>query len=267
METVTSADGTSIAFERSGSGPPFVLVHGTTADHTRWEPVLSAFEEYFTVYALDRRGRGESGDAAKYDLKREFEDVAAVVDSIDETVVLLGHSYGALCSLEASLRTDNLRALVLYEPPIPVGGHEISQEDELAEMASLLDGGEDEQALVLFLNEIADIPSAQIDALRAAPNWQDRVDAAHTASRETRAPDNYHFDPARFEQMTAPTLLLMGGESPRWFKDAVEMVADALSDSRIVVLEGQEHVAMNTAPDLFVAAVLSFIDDLNPHAD
>ena len=267
LQTVTSTDGTPIAFERTGNGPPLVLVHGTTADHARWAPVLPGFEEQFTVYAIDRRGRGESGDATEYELEREFDDVATVVNSIDEPVVLLGHSYGAVCSLEAALRTDNLRALILYEPPIPVGDHEISQEDELAEMKALLDAGEDEEALILFLNEVADIPPAQIDALRAAPNWQARVDAAHTAYRESQAPDSYHFDPARFEQMTAPTLLLMGGESPRRLKDAVESVADALPDSRIVVLEGQEHVAMNTAPDLFVDAVLSFIDDVNSHAD
>lgn len=262
METITSADGVSIAFERTGRGPPLVLVHGTTADHTRWEPVLPALEEHVTVYAIDRRGRGESGDTADYDLEQEFDDVAAVVDSIDTPVVLLGHSYGALCSLEAALRTDNLRALILYEPPIPIGTHEIHDADELAKMKALLDEGEDEQALVLFLSEIADIPSAQIEVLRAAPNWQARVDAAHTAYRETRAPAAYDFEPARFERMTTPTLLLSGGESPHWFTDAIEAIDDALPDSRVVVLEGQEHVAMNTAPDLFLETVLTFIRDV-----
>ena len=80
-----------------------VFVQGTTADHTRWDPVRPAFAEYFTVYAIDRRGRGESGDADDYTLEQEVEDVAAIVDSINEPVVLLGHSYGALVSLEAAL--------------------------------------------------------------------------------------------------------------------------------------------------------------------
>lgn len=263
MEIVTSVDSTPIAYERTGSGPPLVLVHGTTADHTRWAPVLPALEEHFTVYAIDRRGRGESGDTVEYELEQEFEDVAAVVDSVDEPVVLLGHSYGALCSLEAALRTDNLRALILYEPPIPVGDHEMYQEDELAEMKTLLDEGKDEQALVLFLSEVADIPSAQIDTLRSAPNWQARVDAAHTAYRETQASDSYHFKPTQFERMTTPTLLLTGGESPQWFADAVELVNDVLPSSQIGVLEGQEHVAINTAPDLFVDTVLAFISEVN----
>jgi pimeloyl-ACP methyl ester carboxylesterase len=80
VDTVRSADGTAIAVSRSGHGPPLVLVHGTAADHTRWAPVLPAFEEHFTVFAMDRRGRGGSGDADGYELGREFADAAAVID-------------------------------------------------------------------------------------------------------------------------------------------------------------------------------------------
>ena len=96
METIRSKDGTRIAYERSGAGPALVLVHGTTADHTRWAPVLPMLERIFTVYAVDRRGRGQSGDAADYSIEREYEDIAAVVSSIPGPVNLLGHSYGAL---------------------------------------------------------------------------------------------------------------------------------------------------------------------------
>nr|RDZ30484.1 hypothetical protein DEQ67_15395 [Haloferax sp. Atlit-48N] len=92
MDTVTPTDGTPIAYERTGNGSPLVLVHGPTADHTRWEPVLRSLEERCTVYAMDRRGRGESGDATEYDLNQEFDDAAAVVDSIDEPAFLLSHS-------------------------------------------------------------------------------------------------------------------------------------------------------------------------------
>lgn len=94
METVTSADGTKIAFERTGSGPPLVLVHGATRDHRVWElsDVRPSLAEDTTVYAVDRRGRGGSGDTKEYELEREFEDMAAVVESIDEPATLLGHS-------------------------------------------------------------------------------------------------------------------------------------------------------------------------------
>src|SRR5215212_10319251 len=111
-ETVTSKDGTTIAYWRSGHGEPLVLVHGTTADHSRWAPVLPELEKHFSVCAIDRRGRGGSGDSDAYALEREFEDVAAVVDSFGEPAFLLGHSYGALCALEASVLARNVRKLV-----------------------------------------------------------------------------------------------------------------------------------------------------------
>src|SRR5208282_1202279 len=93
MEKVISKDGTPIAYQRSGTGAPLVLIHGTSGSHMRWKPVLPALETQFRVYAVDRRGRGESGDALAYAMQREFEDVAAVVDSIGDGVHLLGHSF------------------------------------------------------------------------------------------------------------------------------------------------------------------------------
>ncbi len=261
METVISADGTPIAYERAGSGPPLVLVHGTTADHTRWDPLRSAFEERCTVYAIDRRGRGESGDAPEYALEREAEDVAAVVDSIDESVVLLGHSYGGLCSLEAALRTDDLCGLVLYEPPMPVGDHVSDTEHVLDEMTALVDDGENEQALVSFFRDIVGSSATELDAYRSSPDWPARVDAVHTVVREERAEKAYEFDAARFTGLTVPTLLLSGDESAPFLTEATERLDDVLPNSRIVVFAGHGHAAMNTAPGLFVDEVLSFIDE------
>ncbi len=114
---IASPDGTRIAAWRSGAGRPLVLVHGTTADHNRWRPVLKAFESKATVYTFDRRGRGESGDGATYAIEREFEDVAAVVDKAASDsggpVDLLGHSHGAICSIGGVSRTPNERRLLL----------------------------------------------------------------------------------------------------------------------------------------------------------
>lgn len=119
METVRSKDGTAIAFQRSGAGSPLVLVHGAVSDHSRWMPILPPLEKQFTVYALDRRGRGGSGDTKLYAIEREFEDIAAVVDSIGGPVDLLAHSFGAFCALEAARLTSNIGRLILYEPPPP----------------------------------------------------------------------------------------------------------------------------------------------------
>ncbi|MCU4973258.1 alpha/beta hydrolase [Halobacteria archaeon AArc-m2/3/4] len=265
METATSADGTEIAFERMGSGPPLVLVHGGACDHRFWDlsEVRSAFGEHCTVYAMDCRGLGESGDAADYELEREFEDVAAVVDSIDDPVTLCGHSSGALLSLEAALRTDNLRGLVLYEPPISVGDHELVSDEVLEEMKRLLDDGENEEVLVLFLERVAQSSPEEIDAQRSAPDWQDLVDAAHVWPRSVQAVAEYEFDAARFATVTTPTVLLSGSESPPLLRDATVPVDDALPNSRIVTFDGQGHEAMLTAPDRFVDEVLAFVSDPN----
>lgn len=279
---VVSDDGTEIGYWVSGEGPPLVLVHGGACDHRFWElsDVRSAFAEHCTVHAMDCRGVGESGDVTEqssvgqpeasasddneeYDLEREFEDVAAVVDAIDEPVTLLGHSSGALLSLEAALRTGNLHKLILYEPPIQVGDHELYSEEVLAEMKRLLNDGENEQVLVLFLQEIAQSTPEEIDAQRSAPDWQDLVDAAHVWPRSLQAVGEYEFDAARFSNVTTPTVLLAGSESPPHLKDATEPVHDALPNSRIVTFDGHAHEAMLTAPDRFVEEVLAAIRESN----
>ncbi|WP_338006152.1 alpha/beta hydrolase [Natronoglomus mannanivorans] len=258
--TTTSADGTEIAFERSGSGPPLVLVYGNSDVQQFWElaGVRPAFAEHCTVYAIERRGRGESGDAGAYQLRREAEDVSAVVDSIDDPVTLLGHSGGALYSLEAARRTDNLCRLVLYEPPIHVGNHESDVEAEITEMTGLLADGANEEALVLFLRDVAGLTRTEIDAARSEPIWREMVDAAHLLPRELEAIVEYEFDAARFAATSVPTLLLSGSESPPVYRDATNALDDALPNSQIALFEGEEHAAMLTAPDRFVDEVLAF---------
>src|SRR3989442_2942581 len=122
MYTIMSKDGATLVCQRTGVGPPLVLVHGSGGSATRWKAILPALETNFSIYALARRGRGKSGDAPDYAIEREFDDVVSVVDSIKQPVYLLGHSYGGICSLEASLLTPHVRKLVLYEPPVPVEG-------------------------------------------------------------------------------------------------------------------------------------------------
>lgn len=261
METTTSGDGTPIAFERTGSGPPLVLVHGMAGNHERWDlfEVRSMLAEHATVYAMDRRGHGESGDAEEYALEREFEDVAAVVETIDDPVTLFGHSFGGLCAMEAALRTDNLDALVAYEPAGPREMTHRYAEEKYRELAALVDAGENERALEYFLRDVVDLPDFRIDELRAAPNWSARVDEAHTLPREYRAPTAYEFESERFETVTTPTSLLVGGESPQWTRDATDAFDEALPNSRISILEGEGHVAMNTAPERFVDEVLASV--------
>ncbi len=257
MDKVKSKDGTLIAYERSGIGPALVLVHGTGADHTRWASVLPMLKQKFTVYAVDRRGRGQSGDFAAYSIEREYEDIAAVVDSIPEPVNLLGHSYGALCSLEAALRVTNLNKLILYEPAIFVGVP-LYPPGTRAKIQALLDSGDREGVLLVFSREVVGMPEHEIAVLRKEPSWSARLAAAHTIPREF-ADEDYILDPLRFKNLSVPTMLLQGAQSPGFFKAATKAVHAALSNSKIVVMPGQQHIAMSTAPQMFVRLVTEFL--------
>jgi pimeloyl-ACP methyl ester carboxylesterase len=258
FESVASRDGTPIGYRRGGAGPPLVLVHGTAADHARWAPVLPALEARFTVIAMDRRGRGRSGDAGDYAIEREFEDVAAVVDGAGEGTSVLGHSFGAGCALEAALLTDRIRRLVLYEPSFGMVAPSAEVTDRLE---ALLAAGERDELLAYFMAQVAGASPQQVELMRSLPAWQARLAAAHTIPRELRADRGQRLDPQRVRDLAVPTLLLRGGESREVFTRAVEMVDAALPDSRVVVMPGQGHVAMDTGTDLFTAEVLRFLAD------
>jgi pimeloyl-ACP methyl ester carboxylesterase len=257
-ELVASRDGTPIAVWRSGAGQPLVLVHGATADHTRWTRVLPALEARFSVLSVDRRGRGRSGDAPTYSIEREYEDVAAVVEWAGDGVYLLGHSYGAVCSLEAALLTDRIEKLVLYEPPLGFVG---SPPEVVDELDALQAAGEREELVAFFMRAVVGVPPEEVEFLRSLPTWQARVGAADTIPREERSNRTYRFDRDRFRDLPVPTLFLLGAESPELFKSAAAAVDGTLPDCRLVSMPGQRHVAMDTAPELFTAEVLGFLDD------
>ncbi len=261
METVTSADGTEIAFSRAGSGPPLVLVHGATLDHRMWNlsGVRSTLAAEATVYAIDRRGRGESGDAAEYEPEREFDDIATVVDSIDDPVTLLGHSAGAFYTVEAALRSDDLAGLVLYEPAMPVNGYQIGTDETRAEIGSLLEAGETEGAYLLLLEEIAEWTPEEVDVVRSTPMWQEHVERYPTLLPKYAMIPEYEFDAERFATLTTPTLLLTGNENPHWGHETTEALDSALPNSRVVTFDGYGHAAMLTAPDRFTDEVLAFV--------
>jgi pimeloyl-ACP methyl ester carboxylesterase len=258
MEKVTSPDGTRIAYYRGGAGSPLILVHGTGAAATRWTPLLPALEEHFSVVTVDRRGRGESADGDTYAIQREFEDIAAVVDALGEPACVLGHSYGGLCALEAGLLTRNIGKLILYEPPIPVPGVPVFPEGIIDRLQALLDAGDREGVLTTFIREVVGMPPHEFAPFRASPVWPARLAAAHTLPREMRATERYTLDAQRFKALQTPTLILLGGDSSQFFKAGAEAVDAALPNSRIAVMPGQRHIAMDTAPDLFLHEVLTF---------
>jgi pimeloyl-ACP methyl ester carboxylesterase len=190
--TVTSTDGTPIAAFTSGSGPAVVLVHGTAGDHTTFRVVGPLLAERYTVHAIDRRGRGGSEDTPPYSIEREFEDVAAVAETLAAEdprgkVDVVGHSYGGRCGLGAALRTDAIRRVVSYEGAPSPPDSRYGDAGLAAELEGLAGEGRHDAILETFMRRVVGMDDAALVAYRADPVWPLRVAAAHTIPRELRS--------------------------------------------------------------------------------
>jgi len=256
LHSVESRDGSVIGFETIGQGPPLVLVHGSTADRTRWTPVLDTLAERFTVHAVDRRGRGLStAEQTPYDLRREGEDIAAVVEAVGPDVYLVAHSYGALCSLEAALLTNAIHRMFLYEPP--TDGRSIVSSEARDKVRKVAATGDAEATLEALFREALGTPPSAIQAMKASPTWQARLGTAPTVMREIDGVESFDIVD-RLEKITIPVRLLLGTESPAYFRSTAEAIASRLPNADLATLDRQAHLGVDGDPAQFTAAVFAF---------
>jgi pimeloyl-ACP methyl ester carboxylesterase len=191
-------------------------------------------------------------------VEREFEDLVAVVESLDAPVHLVGHSGGALCALGAALLTDRLASLILYEPP------EIddSGRSRLSRVVDLVQEGKNEEAALFFLRNGPQVPEADLERLLASPIWPHIVSLAPTMPAEFYALGSYRFDAARYRDARIPMLLIVGADSPQSLKLINQTLHRSAPDTRYVELPGQQHGANLAAPDLLAAEITKFIDEI-----
>jgi pimeloyl-ACP methyl ester carboxylesterase len=245
--------------------PPLLLVHGATADHTTWRTVGPMFAASRRVFALDRRGRGASGDAAAYAIEREYEDLAAVAAGIasdlgTDAIDVAGHSYGGRCALGASLLAHAIRRVVVYEgAPVPAGTT-YRPEGLVDAVRRALRRGENELALTTFLAGIVGMSEAELAAYRANPVWPSRVAAAHTILREVEAEATPRASLDILGKAAAPVLLLLGSTSRSPFRIGTDALADRLGHAEVHVIEGAAHAAHHTHAAEFVSVVEAFLD-------
>lgn len=260
-----SRDGTKLGYFTSGQGAQqLLLVHPALGDHTRWEPLLPHLEPHVTVHAMDRRGRGASGDHPDYQLEREYEDVAAVVDAIateaDTPVDVYGASSGGYYAFGAATLTSSIRSLVLYEGWPLVDPEAMTPPSELlARLEGLLAAGKPEAALEMVYREYLQMTDEEVAEVRSQPSWPARVAAAHTIPREARPGSGPKLNPEQAARLAVPVLLLVGEDSPEHLRAGAEPVAAAVPDARIAVLEGQGHAADLLAPEAVAEAILPFL--------
>lgn len=257
--SVTSTDGTTIAFDRTGDGPPVILVHGAFTDrtHPTLRHVAAALAPWFTVVNYDRRGRGGSDDVPPYALEREIEDLAALVAMVGGSAMVFGGSSGAGLVLEAAARGLPITRLALWEPPYHVDGSAPDLPLDFAErLAALVEAGRRGDAVTLFLTVAAQAPAPVVAEMRTQPYWPDMEAIAHTLVYEAvvMGPGNA-FPAQRFARLRLPTLVLTGAESPSWMVDAGKAVSASIPHAAHRVLDGQTH---NVAPEALAPELLEF---------
>jgi pimeloyl-ACP methyl ester carboxylesterase len=248
-----SADGTVVTCFVEGDGPALVLVHGSTADHSRWTPLIPLLRDDFTVYALDRRGRGASArEAGGYAIEREGEDLLAVVAGVPGPAMVFGHSYGASVTLSVLDRLSDCAAILLYEPAFSTPGRDVFTDDQLARWSVILAEGRREALLEAFYREALLFDDAAIDALRPLPIWPARIAAVHTLVREAAAVRS--FRPPSIAA-PAPLRFLVGDSTAPHLTASTYAAAAAVGDSELEVLVGQGHVAIDAVPEVVAGHV------------
>lgn len=257
MEQITSPTGAKISYEKLGSGPPLVLVHGSLTNHnSNWFAVKESFAERFTVYAVDRRGRGETSATEGHSIEDEFEDAAAVTLAAGEPAFLLGHSYGSHVVLGAAARVpDLIRKLILYEPPVATS----MTDDQLQALeADAAEAGWD-TFVSRFLGEIVLMPQEQLAALKNTPMWSMLLAEGKATLGDFHALKAHDFVPQNFASLPMPVLFLCGSRSPAIGLEATNALLNVIPNSEKVVLEGQGHEGMLTNPSQFVEKVTAFL--------
>ncbi|HEX4340767.1 MAG TPA: alpha/beta hydrolase [Polyangiaceae bacterium] len=245
-ERVVSRDGTVIAYERAGQGPPVVLVVGALCSRTLGPGVTlsPALAGEFTVFTYDRRGRGESDEKKPYDVAREIDDLAALLGVAGGDAYIFGHSSGAVLALQAAARGLPIAKLALYEPPFIVDGGRPTTEKDWAQIDELMTAGRRADAVKVFLKSVQ-VPALVVAVMRWLPVWSQITAVAHTLPHDgTLVREFQRGEPLPRDAcsgMRVPTLALYGGKSPRWMQDGTRALAAVLPCAESRVVEGQTH--------------------------
>ena len=264
MNQVPSADGTPIAFDRRGDGLPVILVDGALC-HRRMgpsTPLAELLARRFTVFTYDRRGRGDSGDTAPYAVAREVEDIEALVTQAGGAAFLYGVSSGAALALEAANRLPGIRKLVLYEAPFIVDGTRAPMSKEYwARIGEAAAAGRRGEAVRLFLKAVG-VPTVFLAMMRFMPVWSKLKTIAHTLPYDGALVQDYQrgqpLPAGRWPSVTMPTLVMDGGKSPAWIRNAARSLAGVLPNAQYRTLEGQTHMVK---PEVHAPVVEGFYSE------
>ncbi len=249
MNQVMSKDGTVIAFDRSGKGPAVILVGGAF-QHRAIDPptaqLCSRLASHFTVFHYDRRGRGDSGDTQPYAKEREMEDLGAVMAEAGGSASVFAMSSGGALALDAAANGLTITRLALYEPSFIVDtSRPPVPEDYLPHLTELVAKDHRDEAVAYFMTTAIGVPGDMVAGMRQSPMWPGLTAVAHTLPYDGAfVADLQRGKPLptdRWANVTIPTLVMDGGASPTWMRNAAQAVVDVLPNAKLRTLEGQTH--------------------------
>jgi pimeloyl-ACP methyl ester carboxylesterase len=253
MGTVKSADGTIIAYDQVGDGPPMVVSVGAFCTrHTFVPPAELAAR--FTVYTYDRRGRGDSGDTQPFAAEREYEDLAAVASVCAGTPFVFGHSSGAAIAVRAAARGVPMAAVVAYEAPFQNDDTPLSPPDPAGRIIALVGAGRRGEAVEFWMRDVVHLPAEMVDGMKRMP-WFAAMEPLTPTLPYDIAVTGGGVPTAELAAITVPALVLGGGNSPAWFQRTVAEQAAAIPGGRLQMIDGFDH---NAPPDVIAPILIDF---------
>jgi pimeloyl-ACP methyl ester carboxylesterase len=265
MEKVTSSDGTTIAFDRVGEGPPVVLVDGAFCARAfgpmpKLAPLLA---DRFTVIHYDRRARGDSGDEGPYAVEREVEDLDAVIRAAGGSAHVLGASSGGVLALEAAMAGLGIESLAMWEPPfvaVSDSGHR-APENYVERLTRTIAEERRGEAVKFYLTQVMGAPRVMYYAMRVMPWWTKMKAVAPSLPYDAEVMGDF-LPPGggRLASFAVPTLVLGGGKSPAALREAARSATAAIPGARLRMLEGQTH---NVSVKALAPALAEFFEARN----
>jgi pimeloyl-ACP methyl ester carboxylesterase len=247
MDTVTARDGTAIAFDRLGEGPPVVLVCGGSTDRMANAGLAAELAGDHAVFNYDRRGRGDSGDTLPYAIEREVEDIAAVIAEAGGAANLYGTSSGAGLAMHAAAAGLPVTRLALWEPPYSVSGRPDLPADTASVYRELVEAGRRGDAIEYFMSKVVGLPPEFVASARQAPWWAQQEALAHTLAYDATVMGDYTLPTGIAKAIAVPTLIVVGGASFGFMAETADALAKLIPNAHRATLEGQQHNVDPTA--------------------
>ncbi|MEP6746636.1 MAG: alpha/beta hydrolase [Bacteroidota bacterium] len=257
MNTVISKDGTSIAYNKTGSGPAIILVDGAFCS-MNFGPMLklvALLTKDFTVFAYDRRARGDSGDTKPYSVDREIDDIGALINEAGGSACLFGISSGAILCIRAVASGLNIAKLALLEPPFVGNNQGRRSENAEEQLTQLIAEGKQGAAATFYLRKVIGLPAIVAFIIRLTPNWTKMKANANSLPYDAAVCGDFNIPKDKVALVVIPTIVIDSTKSPRVLRDAVQAVAEALVDGKRISLKGSIH---GVPPKILVPELAAF---------